>query len=398
MKKFGTVILFIALLLASNYIYLGYLSSSYDKKINKSYCDSIGNKLYPNKNQGQILQKISFSRPDNLPIFGSSELSTDFIPTNPMNFFRDKKDGFQVNLIGRGYSQDFIHAMDFLSLGDNLEDKKAVVILSPQWFEAAGLSPSNFNMNFSELQFYSIMFNNKIEKQAKLHVASRVNYLLKGTKDYPYDEIYSYLYSKDNLFTESILAVLTPYYKYKYRVLQVKDKIEAYKIVKENESNIKTIPPKKTEINWEQETAKAESLGKSSCTNNDFGIYDDYYNTYVKPNLQKEKGISSKGSYLNSPEYDDLKFLLETAKKLNMKILFISVPVNGAWYDYTGFPESDRQQYYKKVKDLVTSYGFQIEDYSGSEHEKYFFCDVMHLGWKGWVKIDEAIDKFYHEN
>lgn len=32
------------------------------------------------------------------------------------------------------------------------------------------------------------------------------------------------------------------------------------------------------------------------------------------------------------------------------------------------------------------------------EYEDYFLKDVMHLGWKGWVYVDEAIDKYYKEN
>ncbi|MHA4074727.1 D-alanyl-lipoteichoic acid biosynthesis protein DltD, partial [Bacillus cereus] len=27
--------------------------------------------------------------------------------------------------------------------------------------------------------------------------------------------------------------------------------------------------------------------------------------------------------------------------------------------------------------------------------DKYFLKDHMHLGWKGWVYIDEAIQQFY---
>ncbi|MBQ8338212.1 MAG: hypothetical protein IJY33_03625, partial [Oscillospiraceae bacterium] len=34
---------------------------------------------------------------------------------------------------------------------------------------------------------------------------------------------------------------------------------------------------------------------------------------------------------------------------------------------------------------------------SGYEYEEYFLCDTMHLGWKGWLKVNEEIDKFYHE-
>lgn len=174
--------------------------------------------------------------------------------------------------------------------------------------------------------------------------------------------------------------------------------MNAYKFLKRCNKSKKIIKPRNANIDWDKELTTAESTGKSKCTNNDLGIYDEYYKKYIKLNLAKMKDSSLHESYLKSPEYDDLNFLLESAKKLNMKILFISVPVNGRWYDYTGFPKDDRKAYYNKVENLITSYGFQIEDYSNEEYNKYFLCDVMHLGWKGWVKIDEAMDKFYHQN
>ena len=398
MKKSISVILFIILLIVLNYGCLELVNSYYDKKVKSSYCDSAGDLVDTDKNQGKILQEISADMKDNLMIFGSSELSTGFIPQYPANFFKDKKDGFQVNLIGRGHYQDFVHAMDFLAIADHLKNKKAVFVLSPQWFDASGLTPDDFNMNFSEVQFYSIMFNKNIDKTTKLKVASRVNKLLNGTKEYSLDKTYSYLYSKNDFLSNCAVALMNPYYKYKYKLYEIKDKMNACKYLKKFKESKKVITPQNIKIDWKNELKAADNNGKTNCTDNDLGIYNEYYDKYVKPNLEKMKNSNVSASYLKSQEYDDLKFLLESAKKLNMKILFINVPVNGRWYDYTGFPKSDRQQYYSKVKSIVTSYGFQMEDYSGSEYEKYFLCDVMHLGWKGWVRIDEAMDKFYHQN
>ncbi|HAZ37323.1 MAG TPA: D-alanyl-lipoteichoic acid biosynthesis protein DltD, partial [Clostridiaceae bacterium] len=42
-------------------------------------------------------------------------------------------------------------------------------------------------------------------------------------------------------------------------------------------------------------------------------------------------------------------------------------------------------------------YGYKIADFSGSEYEKYFLGDIMHVGWKGWIKIDGEIEKYYYE-
>ena len=37
--------------------------------------------------------------------------------------------------------------------------------------------------------------------------------------------------------------------------------------------------------------------------------------------------------------------------------MFVTIPVNGKWYDYTGFPKKGRTDYYKKVnKQIRASY------------------------------------------
>lgn len=29
------------------------------------------------------------------------------------------------------------------------------------------------------------------------------------------------------------------------------------------------------------------------------------------------------------------------------------------------------------------------------EYEPYFYCDVSHLGWKGWIFVNENISKYF---
>ncbi|MXV42431.1 D-alanyl-lipoteichoic acid biosynthesis protein DltD, partial [Bacillus subtilis] len=75
--------------------------------------------------------------------------------------------------------------------------------------------------------------------------------------------------------------------------------------------------------------------------------------------------------------------------------MFVTIPVNGKWYDYTGFPKKGRTDYYKKVNKQIRAKGFQVADFSGHEYDPYFMKDTIHIGWKGWVYVDKAIDEFY---
>ena len=53
--------------------------------------------------------------------------------------------------------------------------------------------------------------------------------------------------------------------------------------------------------------------------------------------------------------------------------------------------------YYKKVREQVEKAGYPVIDFSGHEYDKYFLKDTIHLGWKGWIYFDEAVQKFYSE-
>ncbi|HBF76366.1 D-alanyl-lipoteichoic acid biosynthesis protein DltD [Clostridium tyrobutyricum] len=395
-KVICTIILIISLIIFPN-IYIKCLNKYYDGKIDGVYYDEIGNLQDGLKNSGLELQKKSLDRSDNILIFGSSELSGTNFYTHPSNFLKNKVDGFQINIIGRGHYQDFVHAINFLALDDSIQNKKVVIILSPQWFDESGIKPEDFNMVFSPIQFYSVMFNKNIDKSSKLKITNRVKYLLSTTKDYNQDRLFCNLYSSNNFFSKASIDVLMPYYKFKYDLLTVKDKKNTYELFKKYKNKSQIIKADRKDINWNNELKKAENVGKKSCTNNDFGVYDEYYSKHLAPKMEYWKGLYRNGSYAVSPEYDDLTFLLDVCKKLNIKPLFISVPVNGLWYDYTGFPKEGREAYYKKVKDIIDPYGYKIADFSGSEYEKYFLGDIMHVGWKGWIKIDGEIEKYYYE-
>lgn len=398
MKKLFYGLICICTFILVIFLTMNSIDKYYSDKINGRYYDAIGNSLRLEKNQGLMLQNMSIIREDNMQIFGSSELSGVAIPTHPNNFFHNKKDGFQIDMIGRGYSESLVHAMNFEALNGELKDKKVAIILSPQWFTPKGLTPAGLNMNFSELQFYSIMFNKNINKNSKMYIANRLNSLLNETMDFAQIRVFSYLYSKDNIGSKILLGGLMPYYKFKYYVLNIKDKKNTLKVIEEYKGQEQFIKPQTTKFDWEEELNKAEKIAEKDTTNNTYGIQNDYFDTYIKSRYESLKNSSVNESFKESLEYDDLKFLLDVCKSQGIKPLFIIVPVHGEWYDYTGFKKENRDAYYKKATKLIGSYGFKYEDLSKYEYEEYFLKDIMHLGWKGWLYVDKAIDRYYHED
>ena len=129
---------------------------------------------------------------------------------------------------------------------------------------------------------------------------------------------------------------------------------------------------------------------------NEFGMEDGYYNTYIGRRLAQQAGKDAAVSYDVSPEYDDLRCLFAICRAKQMQILFVHVPMHGAWSDYTGFSAERRQTYYENVRRIAAEYeNVTLLDLTGYEYEPYFLCDTMHLGWKGWLAVDKAIAEFW---
>lgn len=55
--------------------------------------------------------------------------------------------------------------------------------------------------------------------------------------------------------------------------------------------------------------------------------------------MKSMKGKNKGHSYAESLEYDDFQLMLDILKKAEAEPLFVIIPVNGAYYDYTGFPK-----------------------------------------------------------
>ena len=366
------------------------------------YKDSVGNGSDDRKIQGLYLLKQSAKREDNIIIYGSSELRTDYISTHPANFFKGKRAGFQVNLVGRGSCQGIIHAMSIAASGDSLKDTPVVLITSPQSYVEGGITPDMFFANFSKQQFITIMYDNSLSLDIKVRFAQRTcemfeRYDKKFGKLSGYDDIriLAKAVANNNFGGDAIKALTAPYFSFGKYLLNNKDMIKSAELIKQTPQITKT---QQEAIDYALEEKKAVEIAKTQTTSNDFGMRDSDYKKNVGNKLSHFENKDKNLSYDESVEYDDLRLLLDICELKGINAMFVSVPLHGEWSDYTGFSKERRQSYYKKVENIVKEYDVQFLDLSGYEYEEYFLCDTMHLGWKGWLKVNEEIDKFYNKS
>ena len=363
-----------------------------------AYPQSLGDDPVPEKITGEYLLRAAAESDETLPVFGSSELKTTEICTHPANFFAGHRCGFQVDLIGRGSCQSLVHAMAIASSGDSLTGRKVVLITAPQSYVPEGIASDLFMANFSEQQMLSLLKDETLPAAFRQHLAARVQELILEYNDQYGAELQTHtaagLMSRaaasGDTFAETLL---TPYAAVSKWLLDTRDMISARRVISAAQPSAAAKPD---EIDWAAEEAAALAQAAEMVTGNEFYMEDGYYSTYVGRRLVQQAGKDAALSYAESPEYDDLRCLFEICRAKQLDVLFVHVPMNGKWSDYTGFSAEKRAEYYENVRQIAAEYeNVTLLDLTGFEYEPYFLCDTMHLGWKGWLAVDKAITEFW---
>ncbi|NJP40033.1 D-alanyl-lipoteichoic acid biosynthesis protein DltD [Oscillospiraceae bacterium HV4-5-C5C] len=354
---------------------------------------------------------------DTLLFMGSSELSTVGESTHPAQFYRDGADNFELLFVGHGYVQSFQHSLDLAALIGSIPNQKVVLVLSPQWFTAEHLSPEAFASVFQIDTYEAMLRNPEINETDKRRLAVRCHALLGNS-----GELNEQVSELDRLYLDhdaSPLTAVSHQVSFAFQALQdnynTMARLQLYTADSlkadlpqggtRNDHGIVVLPPPggakpvpATGMSIADRLIWAENEGEANVTTNSFYVNDAYYKQYMEGKYESRQGENSDASYLESPEYADLQLFLDLCQSYKVEPLLISIPVNGWWYDYTGFPVAGRQAYYEKIRSIAAANEVELLDLSEHEYTPYFLRDIMHLGWKGWVYVEDGVEKFIHEN
>lgn len=315
-----------------------------------------------------------------LVIFGSSELV-------PLEDYEENVSSFlnapEMNIVtmGAGNFQSLSHVMELGAIADKIASKKVALLLSPQWFEEEGISQEAFPARFGEENLLEFLKNEKISDSNKQFVLDRTLSLLANSpaqqaRVVKYKNAFSNKVSIDNIYRNLML-----------QYWRLRGKYSVFKQFGEMDQELPMVDLET--MDFDELLILAQKQGKESCTNNEFGIYDEYWNTYVKEIYENGEIEEKNEIYTESAEYDDLKCFLNVAEELDIEVILVSIPVNEKWYTFQGML---CDEYYGQVREVVKEYDNVIfVDMTKYADEKYFLKDVMHLGWKGWARINEAL-------
>lgn len=365
----------------------------------RSLDNRVEEKLLSNKNVYQNVKFGVLSESDDLNkmLFGEDALlvmgSSEFNPSSsiemdsfPLTLYKRENYDFNLVLLGQGHTQSLWHAIELGAIADNIQNKKVVLIISPQWFTEGGIAPEGFASLFSSKIYYEALKNEKISQETKKRIQERTESLLERSGN---------LDLLDSSYKDTgIATIANEVFNLILDFRNKEDMLELYgDIPEETKAEMSA-----EVIDYGQLMSEAEDTGDRFCTNNEFGIYDEYYETYIQADIDELKDTYKGQNYSTSQEYEDLELFIQVCKETGITPLLVNVPVNGRWYDYGGFSKEDREQYYQNIRDIAKEQGVEVADFSDKEYEKYFLCDIMHLGWKGWVYLDETFYEFYKKN
>lgn len=399
---------------------------------------------FPSEEKGKLRVALKENLSEQgFPVFGSSEFQhgTD-TPYHPAQVFAGSD--FEPMLIGAGYYQSLSHAVTLASIEQDMKIRKAVLILSPQWFRKTGVVDQAYASRFSETHYAAAMANGALSDETKQYISDRTQKLL-GVDEKTqkrvrrYDEVFwkktggwlesvrlqgwsTFLHEKE-LFETMLLGRSKELRAAQERRVagetaarNGEDAAQSGEDTAQSSGN--TMQSGETAAQsgggaaqsgenaaqnypaapeWNALLALAEEQGEVH-NQNPFYMNDDYYKR-LEPHLPAKKGMNSDAvkGYQTGPEFDDLACFLQVCRELDIEPMLVIVPVNGYYYDFTGFPKEARQKYYEKVRGVAGEYGARIADFSDQEYTKYFFEDRVHLGKKGWVMVNESIYEFYKE-
>lgn len=391
-KAFQVLSLVLIPVLLAVWMLTGY-HSFLRREVNARYNSALGRTYGVDEmNKGIELLTHNAEKGD-LILLGSSELDAN-VPQNPKNYFPNKQLDCDVSLVGRAYVQSGLNAIKVGALADVFRGKKVAIVVSLQWFLGKEIDIAGFNAHLSEIQFYKMMKNKDISDDVKKELCKRVVELAANESSLEIPYLYARLQQSDSFLSKAAMTVMKPYYWLREKFLEVKDLYKARQAVEKFEGQ----PQQETRtVNWAQEMEKAQEMGEESCNNNDLYVNDEYFSTYLEPKWERLKGSHQDVDLLSSKEISDYETFLKVCKQTGVEPYIIFMPTNGWYYDYLGITKEKRAAFYDRLAELAEKYDLSYLDLREKEYEPYFLKDVMHLGWKGWLYVNEQITKHFKE-
>lgn len=340
------------------------------------------------KNRSLKAQALSDKQENYVPFFGSSEF-------NRMDRYHPavmaaKYHNYKPFLFGSRGTQSLPQLFNMTMMPNEMKNKKAVFVISPQWFVKRGVMANAF-------KYYNGSYANLMWLQQANPHSAYDRYTAKRLVTLLGDDG-SITSDADKIAKGKSLSGWDRFViRTKISWLRHQDNLFAGFFIKDNydtriKPKVKLLP---NQLNYADLSAAAIKQHDRASNNNQFGVLNKFYNRKMKHHLKQAKNSQTKFDYTKSPEYGDLEVVLNQFKRTNTNVIFMITPVNAKWEKYTGLSMPMYYRTVAKIKTQLRSQGFNnIVDYSHKGTENGFMQDTIHIGWAGWVNFDKQVSPF----
>lgn len=316
---------------------------------------------------------------DGILTFGTSELyiSSPLVNQCPQKVFGESVSGVDMTYVGEAFDQSLWQAIAAGAYAPASKNRKVVFMLSPQWFFKGNGQQSKFSSKFSYQLYKGFLENDSISDETKAYVRQRLETLgVDGTQ---------IAAANDDTFVDAINDVA---YQFS-NDLRIRSKIDALVKGSPKNSPTRSTGEPTGEPDWDALLSDAQAQGEQSCTNNDYGIHDAYWDKNSQYKSEQNQDFVHADD-----EWADFQCFLKVCREAGLEPLVVILPMHGGWYDEMGVTSDIRAQFYDQARSLCDEAGVAYADFSSCEYEKYFLCDTVHPGWIGWVRIEHAVYDF----
>lgn len=358
--------------------------------VDKNTVKRASNSMAVNVIKGNAIKNKAFAQGNYVPFLGSSELSR--IDAFHPSVLADKyQRDYTPFLLGAAGTQSLSHFLMLQSMNEELQNKKIVFIISPQWFVKKGVNSAMFDLYYSPLQVYQWLSKVENNDASSQYFAQRLLEFPNVSSDSNLKRMLLKLKHGETLSQKDRKMC-----RVKMRMYEREDAVFGHFGVLSKERKIKKAEAHlPDEYNPEKLDEMAYKIGQKQTNNNDFQICNSFYSKRIMPVKDSLKDSQSNFDYRFSPEFSDFQLVLNEVAKNNIDALFIIPPVNQHWSDYTGLSQEMIQEFSREINYQLKSQGFNnVLDLTDRSSEDYFMTDTIHIGWRGWIVVDQAVAPF----
>lgn len=353
---------------------------------------------------GTAIERAAIRRPDLLLIYGASELVLLDTKYEATRFFSTYPTGFMVfNAATKGGSSLSI-AQRLAALGPDLRGKRLIFAIGPAIMTMApfgDVAERHYDGNFSELHALELAFSPGVLLSTKRLAAVRMLDFPQTLTKAPFLAFTLHNLAANSLGGTILYYASWPLGRLQLGIMHLQDHYATITYIHHRSAAEVTVKRDPQQIDWSALIRVAEKEQIRNTDSNPYGVDNSQWPKIKELFVQSQPPGSRDADFINdvtiAQEWSDLDIALKVMSELGAKPLVLSSPMNVPLWETIGVSENAQNTYYALLHKAVDPYQIPVLDSKEFGTIKYFSMDLAsHASRKGWIYVDETLDRIYH--